>query len=48
MNELPVTVASTVFGRSEAGIVGSRPSQGMGVWCLCVCVCAHFSVFVYR
>jgi hypothetical protein len=23
----------TVFGRSEAGIVGSNPTQGMDVWC---------------
>jgi hypothetical protein len=48
---LPVTVAErstafTVFARSEAGIVGSNPTQGMDVWCLCVYV--HFSVFVYR
>jgi hypothetical protein len=40
----PVTVAElsklrvcTVFARSEAGIVGSNPTQGMDVWCLCVC-----------
>jgi hypothetical protein len=42
---LPVTVveqskACTVFARSEAGIVGSNPTQGMDV-CMCVffCVC---------
>jgi hypothetical protein len=34
--KLPVTVAErskacTVFARSEAGIVGSNPTQGMGV-----------------
>jgi hypothetical protein len=39
----PVTVAerskgSTVFARSEAGIVGSNPTQGMDVWCLCMCL----------
>jgi hypothetical protein len=30
-----------VFARSEAGIVGSNPTQGMDVWCLCAffCVC---------
>jgi hypothetical protein len=27
--------ACTVFPRSEAGIVGSNPTQGMDVWCLC-------------
>jgi hypothetical protein len=42
----PVTVAErskacTVFARSEAGIVGSNPSQSMDVWCVCefFCVC---------
>jgi hypothetical protein len=44
---LPVTVAErsracTVFARSEAGIVGSNPKQGMNIWCvyafiLCLC-----------
>jgi hypothetical protein len=39
----PVTVAEpskagTVFARSEAGIVGSKPTQGMDVWFLCMCV----------
>jgi hypothetical protein len=34
---MPVTVAErskacTVFARSEAGIVGSNPAQGMDVW----------------
>jgi hypothetical protein len=47
----PVTVAQQskaciVFDRSEAGIMGSNPTQGMDVWCLCVCV--RFSVFLYR
>jgi hypothetical protein len=42
---LPVKVAElskacTVFARSEAGIVGSNPTQGMEVWCL--------FVYVYR
>jgi hypothetical protein len=51
MASRPVTVAEwsktyTVFTRSEAGIVGSNPIQGMDVWCLCVDV--RFSVFVYR
>jgi hypothetical protein len=36
---MPVTVAGrskacTVFARSEAGIVGSNPTQGMDVWCV--------------
>jgi hypothetical protein len=42
----PVTVAEqskacTVFARSEAGIVGSNPTQGMDVWYVCAffCVC---------
>jgi hypothetical protein len=34
--------ACTVFARSEAGIVGSNPTQDMDVWCVyeffCVCV----------
>jgi hypothetical protein len=35
----PVTVAErskacTVFARSEAGIVGSNPREGMDVWCV--------------
>jgi hypothetical protein len=38
----PVTVAERseaciVFARSEAGIVGSNPTQGMDVSYLCVC-----------
>jgi hypothetical protein len=42
---MPVTVAElseacTVYARSEAGIVGSNPTQGIDVWC--------FPVFVYR
>jgi hypothetical protein len=36
----------SVFARSEAGIVGSNPTQGMDIWCLCVCV--RFSVFLYK
>jgi hypothetical protein len=44
---MPITVAVraksyTVFARSEAGIVGSNPTQGMDVCCVyaffCVCV----------
>jgi hypothetical protein len=43
---MPVMVAerskaSIVFARSEAGIVGSNPTQGMNVWCVCI-----YSVFV--
>jgi hypothetical protein len=42
----------TLFALSEAGTVGSNPTQGMDVWslcvCVCVCVCKRFSVFVYR
>jgi hypothetical protein len=34
----------TVFARSEAGIVGSNPIQGLNVWFLYV----RSSVFVYR
>jgi hypothetical protein len=37
--------ACTVSARSEAGIVGSNPTQGMMFG---VCVCALFSVFMYR
>jgi hypothetical protein len=44
---MPVTVAArskawTVFACSDAGIVGSNPTQGMDVWCVCMhlfCVC---------
>jgi hypothetical protein len=39
-NKTPVSVtvaerskAWTVFARSEAGIMGSNPTQGMDVWC---------------
>jgi hypothetical protein len=32
----------TVFTLSEAGILGSNPTQDMDVWCLCVYV--RFSV----
>jgi hypothetical protein len=44
---LPVTIverskACTVFACSEAGFMGSNPTQGMDVWCVCV----RFSVFV--
>jgi hypothetical protein len=43
----PVTVAEcskacTVFARSEAGIVGSNPTQGMdfwGVYAFILCLC---------
>jgi hypothetical protein len=28
--------ACTVFARSEAGIVGSNPIQGIDVWCICM------------
>jgi hypothetical protein len=43
---MPTTVAErskacTVFARSEAGIMGSNPTQGMNVWCLCVWVRAR-------
>jgi hypothetical protein len=39
----PVTVAErskawTLFARSESGIVGSNPSQGMDVWCVYMCL----------
>jgi hypothetical protein len=49
---MPVTIAErsntcTIFSRWEAGIVGSNPTQGMGVWyvyvfilCLCCLVCS--------
>jgi hypothetical protein len=38
---LPITVAArskawTVFARSDAGMVGSNPTQGMDVWCVYV------------
>jgi hypothetical protein len=44
---MPVTVARrseacTVFARSEAGIVGSNPTQGMDGWyvyVLILCLC---------
>jgi hypothetical protein len=50
----PVTLAAqskawTVFARSEAGIVGSNPNQGMDVWCgyaFILCLCCP--VFRYR
>jgi hypothetical protein len=37
MGPIPVTVAErskswTVFARSEAGVMGSNPTQGMDVW----------------
>jgi hypothetical protein len=44
----PITAAAgskawTVFARSNAGIVGSNPTQGMGVcvrlFCVCVVLC---------
>jgi hypothetical protein len=39
----PVTVTArskawTVFARSNAGIVGSNPTQGMDVLCVCMCL----------
>jgi hypothetical protein len=47
--KLPVTVddrskACTVFARSEAGMVGSNPTQDMDIWyvyafCVCVVLC---------
>jgi hypothetical protein len=45
--QLPIRVAarsktSTVFARSNAGIVGSNPTQGMDVCIVCV-----YSVFVF-
>jgi hypothetical protein len=51
MTQSSVTVterskAYIVFALSEAGIVGSNPTQGMDLWCLCVYV--RSSVFVYR
>jgi hypothetical protein len=47
----PVTVvprpkAQTAFARSDAGIVGSNPTEGMNIWCVSaffLCLC--FSVF---
>jgi hypothetical protein len=39
--------ACTVFARSEAGILGLNPTQGMGVWCLCVCVCVCVCACVF-
>jgi hypothetical protein len=52
--KLPVTVverskACTVFTRSEAGTMGSNPTQGMDVWCVwCLGVYVRFSVFMYK
>jgi hypothetical protein len=35
-----LTKAWTVFASSDAGAVGSNPTQGMDVWCMCLfCVC---------
>jgi hypothetical protein len=50
MQHPPVTVveqskACTVFVRSEAGIVGSNPTQGMD-GDIYVCVCGFFFMFV--
>jgi hypothetical protein len=49
MSMLPVTVAQrseacTVFAHSEAGIMGSNPTQGTDVGCVCAffCVCPVF------
>jgi hypothetical protein len=38
---VPVTAAArsnerTVLARSDAGIVGSNPTQSMDVWCVCM------------
>jgi hypothetical protein len=48
---MPVTVAErskacTVFACSEAGIVGSNPTQGIDVWCSFVYVYGFFCVCV--
>jgi hypothetical protein len=50
--EWPVTVAErskacTVFARSEAGIVGSNPTQGMDVWYVFI-LCLGCPVFSQR
>jgi hypothetical protein len=50
LNPVPITVAArskawNLFARSNAGIVGSNPTQGMDV-CLClfcVCICSGLS-----
>jgi hypothetical protein len=48
---MPVTVAElskacTVFARSEAGIVGSNPTQSMDIWYMYVFIlCLCFPVF---
>jgi hypothetical protein len=44
-SSLPITVAArsralNVFARSDTGIVGSNPTQGMGVFVRLFCVCA--------
>jgi hypothetical protein len=36
--------AETVFARSNAGIVGSNPAQGMDVCVLLFCVCVALCV----
>jgi hypothetical protein len=49
----PITVAArskarTVFARSEAGIVGTNPTQGMDIWYVCVFIlklCEYFSSY---
>jgi hypothetical protein len=54
MIHLPVTVAErskacTVVARSEAGIAGSNPTQGMDVWCVYVFIlCLYCPVFRQR
>jgi hypothetical protein len=35
--------AWTVFARSDAGIVGSNPTQGMDVWCVYACILCMLS-----
>jgi hypothetical protein len=35
----PWSKARTDFARSDAGIVGSNPTQGLDVWCVFVLSC---------
>jgi hypothetical protein len=49
LGKWPITIAArskawTVFARSDAGIVGSNPTQGIDVWCVyafILCLCCH-------
>jgi hypothetical protein len=41
-----VAETCTVFARSEPGIVGSNPTQGMDVRCLCVLFCVYVQIEV--